>query len=538
MANFTRNNAWDNGGTLEGNSDLLWYAIGVGQMMQRSINDPKSWWYFAAIHGDGPEWAGITAPPQVPPLPSPDLQGWSQCQHATWYFPPWHRGYLIALENQVREDIVSLGGPATWALPYWNYFGDQNPSDQFNIPPAFLEQNFPPAASLPSNVPSNIPGSPNPLFVTARYGPNGDGVIFIPTQAGIDAHPQDPDSDFAYGVVTEACMSNTTYTNSFGGGQTGFEHFGNATGNLENNPHNLVHNYIGGSAGNVPTGEPGIMSDPLMAALDPVFYLHHAQVDRMWAIWTVTLKNSDPRNLAWLFGPTTHGQPDFQMPMNGEWWRFTPSQVTNFGILNYTYADMTAPSNVVPAAQALSARLTTLGAGQVAAASGGPANVSSGDKVELMGATQGALVLKGAGARAPVQLDVGVRSQVAASLRSAAPAAPPDRVFLRLDNVVGTIGGVLSVYINLPEDAKPAQHPDLLAGSVGLFGLRQASEPSGKHGGKGMNFNIDITDVIDRLHLGQSFDLNTLQVSLISNQEIPGSAPITVGRISIYRQGQ
>ena len=40
-ATFTRKNAWGGGGTLEGNSDLLWYAIGVGQMMQRAITDPK-----------------------------------------------------------------------------------------------------------------------------------------------------------------------------------------------------------------------------------------------------------------------------------------------------------------------------------------------------------------------------------------------------------------------------------------------------------------------------------------------------------------
>ena len=60
----------------------------------------------------------------------------------------------------------------------------------------------------------------------------------------------------------------------------------------------------------------------------------------------------------------------------------------------------------------------------------------------------------------------------------------------------GQIGGVLGVYINLPEGEKPGQHPELLAGSVGLFGLRQASAPDGKHGGKGMNFTLDITKAI------------------------------------------
>jgi tyrosinase len=154
-----------------------------------------------------------------------------------------------------------------------------------------------------------------------------------------------------------------------------------------------------------------------------------------------------------------------------------------------------------------------------------------------MGATQGPVVLKGSGARTPVQLDTGVRRKVAASLAGASQATPPDRVFLRLDNVVGTIGGVLSVYINMPEGGKPGQYGHLRAGSIGLFGLRQASEPAGKHGGKGMSFTLDITKVIDQLHLGQSFDLDTLHVSLVPSRAIPGSAPITVGRISVYRQG-
>ena len=89
-ATYTRNNAWNNGGTLTGNPDLFWYAVGVGVMITRGISDTKSWWYFGAIHGDplapwgnGTEWASITAPPSVPPLPSSDLQGWNQCQHFT-----------------------------------------------------------------------------------------------------------------------------------------------------------------------------------------------------------------------------------------------------------------------------------------------------------------------------------------------------------------------------------------------------------------------------------------------------------------------
>lgn len=50
--------------------------------------------------------------------------------------------------------------------------------------------------------------------------------------------------------------------------------FTNASGSLESNPHNNVHVDIGGLMGSVPT-----------AAQDPIFYLHHANMDRLWNIW-------------------------------------------------------------------------------------------------------------------------------------------------------------------------------------------------------------------------------------------------------------
>src|SRR6202035_415708 len=137
-----------------------------------------------------------------------------------------HRGYLLALEAQVRADVIKLGGPSTWALPYWNYFG---PGNEFNIPPAFTQQNLP-------------DGSPNALYVAARYGPESNGNIYVPS-----------------GTVTQDCMSNDLYMGDdaatpppgFGGPNTGFSHSGGTFfGNLENNPHNLVHVYVGGNSPN------------------------------------------------------------------------------------------------------------------------------------------------------------------------------------------------------------------------------------------------------------------------------------------------
>jgi hypothetical protein len=50
--------------------------------------------------------------------------------------------------------------------------------------------------------------------------------------------------------------------------------FFSAQGSLEGTPHDNVHVLIGGWMGSVPT-----------AAQDPVFYLHHANIDRLWNIW-------------------------------------------------------------------------------------------------------------------------------------------------------------------------------------------------------------------------------------------------------------
>ncbi|WP_164975789.1 MULTISPECIES: hypothetical protein [unclassified Chryseobacterium] len=51
MKKFLRKNAWNQEGTFE-NSDLFWYAKAVAEMQTRTLDDPTSWWFFAAIHGE------------------------------------------------------------------------------------------------------------------------------------------------------------------------------------------------------------------------------------------------------------------------------------------------------------------------------------------------------------------------------------------------------------------------------------------------------------------------------------------------------
>jgi len=539
MATYTRANAWNKGGNFS-NTDLLWYAKGVGAMQARALKDPASWWFFAAIHGEyvTPEslknpnafpWSQVPGPPAVPtkPLPAKKVYRlfWNQCQHGSWYFLPWHRGYLLALEAQIRADVITLGGPSDWALPYWNYFG---PASEYNIPHAFT-------------LPTLPDGNPNPLFRTARYGPDDKKDIWVATAAGIHNHPKLP-PDLFYGAVTLDATNDNVYSGNhqapeFGGPQTGFSHSGSTHGDLESNPHDLVHVYVGGSS---PDGViPGLMSVPALAGLDPIFYLHHANIDRLWAAWNaapVKPPNHNPTAAKWLNGPAAAGRRKFVMPWpDGSQWVYTPGQMSNLAQLNYTYDDL---KQHAPAVSGLSERLARLGVAAAPKAEGEVA-VPAGRNVELVGANQAPLAVGAFGAHTTVTLHPDVLRKMNASLTAASQTAPPDRVILNLENVRGARDAhVLSVFINLPPDAKPGDHPELLAGSVALFGLRDASSGTGAHGGEGLNFALDISKVIDALHLRNALDTNSIDVTIVPHQRVPDAAQITIGRISIYRQGR
>lgn len=496
MAIYTRANAWNKGGTFD-NTDLLWYARGAAAMQAGALSSTASWWFFAAIHGvDIAGWGGITPPPSVPttPLPPPNISKlyWAQCQHQSWFFPPWHCGYLLALEAHIRAAVIKLGGPGTWALPYWNYFGGGN---QSKIPPAFTQKTLPDGTT------------PNPLYVAARYGSGAD-----------------------LNKITQKCLSNTVYQgttpNGFGGPVTGFWHGEGPNGSLEANPHNLVHTEVGRVG--------GLMSYPDYAALDPIFYLHHANIDRMWAGWNQKYPNPTVNN--WVNGPTAAGDRKFVMPMpDGKAWQYTPGDVDSLSKLDYTYDNLPTP----PTLNLLAQRLTRLGAVAAASKVTEGATMIPGENVELVGANQQSLPIKGSGVTTTVKLDPGVRRKVTASLAKASETASPDRVYLNLENVRGVEDATeLDVYINLPEGAKPSDHPELFAGSVSLFGLRRASAKDEKHGGEGLNLVLDITDIVDALHLKNALDVDSLNVRIAPDHEVREEDQITVGRVSIYRHGR
>jgi hypothetical protein len=238
------------------NDSMVWYARAVLQMQTRSASDPTSWSYQAAIHGT---------------FVRPALTFWNNCQHQSWHFFPWHRMYLYYFERIVSAAVVQVGGPPDWTLPYWNY---ERGFPSNTLPAAFREPFLP-------------DGPQNPLYLPTR---RSDAI-----QSGFQLTNRQVSTTEAMATTVFAAVDNKT---SFGGGPVAPAQFAGAIGVLERQPHNNVHNVVGGKPLSQCTGP--WMSVIKCAANDPIFWLHHANIDRLWDVWLARGgSRANPTESAW-----------------------------------------------------------------------------------------------------------------------------------------------------------------------------------------------------------------------------------------------
>lgn len=457
---------------------MLWYAKAVRAMMAKPISDPTSWTALAAIHGC--DLAGWQTDGLIPAGPIPSIKPeWNQCEHGKWYFLPWHRGYLASFEAIVATTIAGLGGPV-WTLPYWNYL-DATALNARSLPAVFTNPTLP-------------DGSANPL---ARW----------PRQFTVLApHP-------SQGINNDISLSSTglpKFTSA--PGATGFGGAPAAPGGLESNPHNLVHVMIGGL-----TGTTGYMSDPDYAGLDPIFWLHHCNIDRLWAAWLTNSANTQENGAVWRAGPTV---PKYRLPdVSGALNSFKPADTLPGQRLAPTYDDL-----IKGTGQSAAAVPAALEIAMPASLSAQPPTPTT-----LVGATVTNVVVQpGASVTTDLPLDT-----------AGMPAGVEEhRLFLNIENITGSKpSGMLDVHIGVKPSATANLHGlDEYVEGLALFGLKKASDPDGPHGGNGMNFTIDITDAVALLTRSAAVDPADLEVKITQPGSGEGAAPITVGRVSVYSQ--
>jgi tyrosinase len=109
-------------------------------------------------------------------------------------------------------------------------------------------------------------------------------------------------------------------------------------------------------------------------------------------------------------------------------------------------------------------------------------------------------------------------------------------VFLNLENIRGSSdAAAFRVYVGLPPGARPEQHQEHLAGNIALFGVRKASLHTEEHGGAGLTFVLEITRLMPALRRASSGA--AVDVRLVPVHRIDAKAQVSIGRISISRQG-
>ena len=449
-----------------GDKTLEWYGKAVIAMRQKPTSDPRSWNFQAAMHGFNPNlplWQGAA------PLPPRTIQTrfWNQCQHGSWFFLPWHRMYLAYFEDIVAKTIVDLGGPADWALPFWDYSDASNPAAR-KMPPAFTT---PANATNGLFMPGRNPGQIPPRFVVL------DALNVLPYTGNGRTSPL-----------------------GFGGPETSFSHGGGIHGELENVPHDVIHVAIGGA-----------MGDPRTAALDPIFWLHHCNIDRLWQVWLNMGNRANPTKTSWL-----SFRFDF-MDKNGRPARLSCKDVqdTTRVLGGYTYEGVETNADVLESMETLS-------------------QVDFSMPLEVAAATNQDVTLAGT-QKTVVQLDLTSTRKQEDVLESLESAGTPPTTYLHFENITGKgVPPIHDVYINAPgDDGDKEAH---YAGSLSFFGVEESSIPSVHQAGSGQHYALDVTRLMTKLRSSPNWKENELDVSLEPAQETPADGTVTIGRISLYTE--
>ena len=188
--------------------------------------------------------------------------------HGAPAFLPWHRAYLLDLERELQAIDPSV------SLPYWRF--DQPAPNIFTLD--FL------GVSDPIGTVQFSASNPLQFWKT-------DGV------QGINRRPFFSTAAAPPGLRTEA------QTLALGNLYRLFR-------TLEGNPHGSAHVSFGGSISSIQT-----------AARDPLFFLLHCNVDRLWAKWQRQVGRFDAAQAASYDSnpgnPIGHNLPDSMWPWNG-----------------------------------------------------------------------------------------------------------------------------------------------------------------------------------------------------------------------------
>jgi tyrosinase len=228
-------------------------------------------------------------------------RNWAGAAHNSPTFLPWHRQYLHLFEQMLRE----VSGNPRLALPYWDWTDPESTAAVFADD--FMGGNGDPEQSYAVTTGPFRKGEwritiqdpaattegltrPKP-FIVRNFGAYRDRGISLPTTSEVRA------TLGVHGYDHRPFNAQAPIDESFRNALEGWRDVKRAVCRQgwvgqSSNPdvnsamHNAVHVYVGGvwSAGDKTTlGTMAYSTSPN----DPVFFVHHANVDRIWAAWEI-----------------------------------------------------------------------------------------------------------------------------------------------------------------------------------------------------------------------------------------------------------
>ncbi len=452
----------------KGQAMLKIYASAVRQMQNPARfaeSNPLGWtfqWYTHFVKGSTSKGAELT---RIYPGPSPqrDLANltWNTCQSHSGqpedYFLPWHRMYVFFFEQIIRK----VSGNATFTLPYWNYT-KAGPTYGV-IPPEFTRMGDPTFGSL---------------FVAKRNpGVNAGSPIAGP------------------GVLNLNSLAQCGYGAS--GALAGF----NQT--LDSGLHGTVHVRVGNTTnlGAVP-----------WAAGDPVFWVHHCMIDRLWASWNAAGR-SNPTDPAFLNKTFTFADG------NGNRVVAKISDFLNISRLGYSY-DSLEPVPACPPIRRGPVALTTNSLGLAAPLSLGAAPTRGNIELVMPPLTRGGA--------APAQT-------FAARMATVDPKRSVFMVLRRLKTDLQP-GTIYNIFLGLPEGLAPEQGKEHLVGTINFFDAGHGDHNAAGAGTADKFVSFDITELAARLRARNLLNTNKLAVTFVPVDTPDAAAQPLVGAMEIVEQ--
>jgi hypothetical protein len=212
----------------------------------------------------------------------------------SYSFLSWHRYFLYQFEKQLQSHVPGV------MLPYWDWT-DPAPimTDTFLGPNGTINNEVR-SGYFARNAPGT-PGSPTPaptwwpIGLTGWLMPSAFGSASGPLRRRIGSLSGLPTTTDLRESLTKATYPAFQNALESGAGLTSFHQM-----------HNRLHGWIGG-----PTGQ---MSDPSYSPFDPIFYLHHCNIDRLWTMWQMDGHADEYPSTG---GRSQHHRNDIMYPWTG-----------------------------------------------------------------------------------------------------------------------------------------------------------------------------------------------------------------------------